>query len=330
MIKNFYNKYTDDQKVSFWVVVSNIFLVVFSFGLGLLIQDSMLNKTQEMNKVLAQYEYGNKIFPAVKAIYGNSTSEILLELNRWKNMENEDSMPHSLKEIYTNHTTAYLNTVDTLVKVMGELKYYCPDYYDTISCNNSTLIISSTLLKFLTELKQRNGDIDSIGHDYIDRIKSNPDIFIYGGGIPDMEKNEVLQVLLDSLKQEFKYGKVLEDSSKIHIPELVETVKGFNDRRVSQYEEIIIPEMNKALLKNVLVLEELKTKNADFFKGKDIESFFTFEWLAFAVAIFLAICISIVFAIRIFPRKINRNHTSQEYEMLKKKLAEYELQQDKK
>lgn len=330
MIKNFYNKYTDDQKVSFWVVVSNIFLVVFSFGLGLLIQDSMLNKTQEMNKVLAQYEYGSKIFPAVKAIYGNSASEILLELNEWKNIENEDSTVYSLKKIYTNHTTAYFNTVDTLVKVMGELKHYYPDYYDTISCNNSKLIFSSTLLRFFTALKQRNGDIDSIGHNYIDRIKSNPDLFIYGNGIPDMKEYGELQFKLDSLKQKFKEMKALEDSSKIHIPELVEAVKGFNDSRFSDLEDVLIPAMNKALLKNILVLEELKTKNAEFGKGKDIKSFFTWEWLAFAVAIFLAICISIFFAIRIFPRKINRNHTSQEYEKLKKKLAEYELQQDKK
>lgn len=283
-----------------------------------------------MNKVLAQYEYGSKIFPAVKAIYSNSASEILLELNEWKNTENEDSTVYSLKEIYTNHTTAYFNTVDTLVKVMGELKHYYPDYYDTISSNNSKLIFSSTLLRFFTALKQRDGDIDSIGHNYIDRIKSNPDLFIYGNGIPDMKEYDELQFKLDSLKQKFKEMKALEDSSKIHIPELVEAVKGFNDSRFSDLEDVLIPAMNKALLKNILVLEELKTKNAEFGKGKNIKSFFTFEWLAFAVAIFLAICISIFFAIHIFPRKINRNHTSQEYEKLKKKLAEYELQQDKK
>ena len=330
MIRRFYNKYTDDQKVSFWVVVSNIFLVVFSFGLGLLIQDSMINKTQEMNKVLAQYEYGSKIFPAVRTIYGNSASEILLELNKWNNIENEDSTLHTLKEIYTNHTAAYYNTVDTLVKVMGELKYYCPEYYNTISKNNSTLIFSSTLLRFFATLKQRDGNPDSIGNNCIDKLISNPDLLIYGGGIQDIEEYGQLSGKLDSLRQEFQEVKALEDSSKIHIPELVEAVKEFNDSRFSDIEDLLIPAMNKALLKNLLILEELKTKNAEFGKGKGIESFFTIEWLAFAVAIFLAIGISIVFTIHIFPQRINRNHTSQEYEKLKKKLARYEQQQDKK
>lgn len=330
MIRRFYNKYTDDQKVSFWVVVSNIFLVVFSFGLGLLIQDSMINKTQEMNKVLAQYEYGSKIFPAVRTIYGNSASEILLELNQWNKVKDDDSTLVTLKNIYASHTAAYYNTVDTLVKVMGELKYYCPEYYNTISKNNSKLIFCSTLLKFFDTLKQREGNIDSIDNNCIDKIRSNPDLLIYGNSLMELEELDQLSLMLDSLKQDFQETRALEDSTKVHIPELVETLQEFNDSKFSVYENILVPEMNKALLNNLIVLDELKTKNAEFGKGKGIESFFTKEWLAFAVAIFLAIGISIVFAIHIFPQRINRNHTSQEYEKLKKKLARYEQQQDKK
>lgn len=330
MIRRFYNKYTDDQKVSFWVVVSNIFLVVFSFGLGLLIQDSMLNKTQEVNKVLAQYEYGSKIFPAVRTIYGNSASEILLELNQWNKVKDDDSTLVTLKNIYASHTAAYYNTVDTLVKVMGELKYYCPEYYNTISKNNSKLIFCSTLLKFFDTLKQREGNIDSIDNNCIDKIRSNPDLLIYGNSLMELEELDQLSLMLDSLKQDFQETRALEDSTKVHIPELVEALQEFNDSKFSVYENILVPEMNKALLNNLIVLDELKTKNATFFREKGIGSFFTWAWLVFIVAIFLAIGISIVFAIHIFPQRINRNHTSQEYEKLKKKLARYEQQQDKK
>lgn len=334
MIKHFYNRYSDDQKVRFWVVVSNIVLIIFTFGLGLLIQNSMVSTSAELQTLNTQYEYGSKILPAVEKIYNTDTSEILASLSLW-NLEPDDNNKHleeALDSIYYNNRELYLTSVDTMIHVMGELKYYIPQYRNSISKNNSTLIVCSAVLKELNEISLNN--ISSITPSSIrNRVMGTPDLWIYGNGLEgmDVSKIEVALNQLDSLYSEVKKNNIhlrqLGDSIENEEPELNKSIISICNADIRKYEKDIIPHLNKAYIKNLLLLQSISEGNIIEHDDLNICAFFMNKgWAIFIVAIFLGIMIAIAFSVKVFPKRLNRNHTTKDYEQLQKRLKYSERQ----
>lgn len=330
MIKHFYNRYSDDQKVSFWVVVSNIVLVIFTFGFGLLIQNSMVSTSAELQTMNAQYEYGSKILPAVEKIYNTGTSEILALLSQW-NLEAEDNhtrIEDTLDSIYYNNRGLYLTSVDTMIHVMGELKYYIPQYRNDISKNNSILIMSSATLKELNNILLDSTSLipsSSIKN----RVMNSPDLWIYGS--MDVSMIEVGLNQLDSLYSEIKKNNIglrqLGDSIKNEEPELNKSIISICDADIRKYEKGVIPHLNKAYIKNLLLLQRISEGNITEHDDLNICSFFMNKgWAIFVVAIIIGVIISIYFTVIVFPRRVNRNHTTKDYELLQKRLKNSERQ----
>lgn len=314
MIRHFYNKYSDTQKVSFWVVVSNIVLVVFTFGFGVLIQDSMLRSNQKINTAIARYDYGSRVFPIVKSIYSTSGNKILFEFEKWDNINDREEQIDSLYNIYINNKEIYSTFCDTLVHAMGTMRYYFPDYEQEIAFNNTKILMINNLLKYFDSLKNRRQDTDSINLVLLRDINEDPELWIYGIG-PDLELNNMMNKLLSSADQEVENSRSLEDSTLIRIPELYKPLVDFNNQGIVNGEKYLILNLNKAVFENIKMLNEISHPEIKD-SWSDFREFFTWHWLVFGFAIIFSIGCSIVFVVKIFPRRINRNHTTEEYKNL--------------
>lgn len=328
MIKTFYNRYSDDQKVSFWMVVSNIVLVVFTFGFGLLIQDNMVSKTQSLNQRLKQYEYGIKVLPAVKQVYTNGgASKLLYSMSKLTSFSDSDidGLSEYIENEYFSNRAAFLNASDSLIKIMGELKYYLPEWKDSIDVCNTQLIIATSALKELASTKniQNSVGINSLK----EQILSSPELWIYGNGLDGVDIVKLdcqLSDLGEKLREVRESSKSLNeigDTLASDIPEISLSIKNFNDEYIKRFERLFILPLSKAYIKDLKLLHEIA-------KGNDIEDnagkIYNLNWVSFFIALVIAVCVATFFAVLVFPRKFNRNHTSEEYETINKKLQETE------
>ena len=320
MLKHFYNKYSDDQKVSFWVVVSNIVLVIFTFGFGILIQDSMLRSNQKVNAAIARYDYGSRVFPMVKSIYSEYGSEILCEFNKWKEVSDNVAQTDSLYNIYLNNKEIYSHFCDTLVHTMGSLKYYFPEYEREISINNTQILMCNGLLKYFDSLKNRSQDADSISNVLLYNINKSPDLWIYGNG-HDSQLNDSIEKLISLNKEQINGEISLEDSTLSLIPELYEPLVDLNNQNIVNQEIELIKNLNRSILSNIIIFNKISRPESND-SWSHIKEFFTWHWLVFILVILLSIVGAIFFAVVIFPRRINRNHTSEEYRKLEKTISQ--------
>lgn len=318
MIKQFYNRYSDEQKVSFWSVVSNIFLVIFTFGFGILIQDSMLRSNQKISNAIVRYDYGSRLFPSVKSIYSENGTTILFELQKWENMKDKENSKDSLYEIYRNNREEYLAFTDTVVHVLGTLKYYFPDYKKYIADNNTKIITINNLLHYLHSVKNRVQIPDAEIPSLLESFSIDPDLWIYGGGA-DLEILASEKDLIKSVNYEIAKDKPLEDSIAVLVPELHQPFVDWKNNDIVAGEHKLIVKLNEALLSNLMIFEKINNPDENG-PISNFNDFFTWQWLVFIVAIVMGIVISIFFTTIIFPRKLNRNHSSSEYKRLEEMI----------
>lgn len=322
MIKTFYNKYTDDQRVNFWVVVSNIVLVIFTFGFGILIQDSMLKSNQKINNALVRYDYGARVLPLIESVYSESGTKILYEFKKWEIEKDESIREDSLYRIYVNNKSYYTDFLDSLVHCMGALKYYFPEYEESIGLNNSKIIMIQGTLNYLDSIKRRRQLNIQKTNAFLDSLCFKPDIWIYGVG-PDMDVRNSMSETFQTINDELNQTKSLEDSTAQILPELYQPLVDFNNQGIVAGEKLLIVKLNKAVFENIEILYAISHPETDSF-GDRIGNFFTWQWIIFIFILLLGILSAVVFVVKIFPREINRNHSSQDYDDLKKKLDDTE------
>ena len=67
-IKKLYTRMRPEAKQSFWTVITNIFLVAFTFWMGIYVQDIVASRNSQYNARLARIEYMEKVKPRYEAL----------------------------------------------------------------------------------------------------------------------------------------------------------------------------------------------------------------------------------------------------------------------
>ena len=67
-IKQNYSPLSPDSKSSFWQILTNIFLVFFTFWMGIFVQDLIASKNEAVNKKMVTFEYVDRLSPNYKKI----------------------------------------------------------------------------------------------------------------------------------------------------------------------------------------------------------------------------------------------------------------------
>lgn len=61
-LNSIYNRLSNDQKPNYWSAVTNVVLVIFTFWMGLAVQQMIVDKNSEYTSKLVQYEYLDKVY----------------------------------------------------------------------------------------------------------------------------------------------------------------------------------------------------------------------------------------------------------------------------
>lgn len=76
-IKRNYTPLSPDSKSSFWQILTNIFLVFFTFWMGIFVQDLIASKNEAINKKMVTFEYVDRLNPNYKKLlYSDFVSDL--------------------------------------------------------------------------------------------------------------------------------------------------------------------------------------------------------------------------------------------------------------
>lgn len=80
-----YKQISTSQKSNYWTIVTNTFLVLFTFWMGIFVQDLIARKNSSINDKLVKIQYVDNMLPDMKALWSNevfSNSKELLWLGK--------------------------------------------------------------------------------------------------------------------------------------------------------------------------------------------------------------------------------------------------------
>ncbi len=80
-LQNYYRGMRPEAKQAFWVSVTNICLVIFTFWMGLYVQDAVANKNVEYGARMARIEYMDKYLPALDTLTSKYYKQYVLLAN---------------------------------------------------------------------------------------------------------------------------------------------------------------------------------------------------------------------------------------------------------
>lgn len=84
-MRNDYKQISSNQKSNYWTIVTNTFLVLFTFWMGIFVQDLIARKNSSINDKLVRIQYVDKMLPDMKSLWSNevfSNSKELLWLGK--------------------------------------------------------------------------------------------------------------------------------------------------------------------------------------------------------------------------------------------------------
>lgn len=286
-INDIYKNLTSDQKISFWTMTTNIVLVVFTAWLGFLVQDIIVSKNTNIQSKLVQYEYGEKLFPALSTIYanGNPYSQIA-PIVADKNMPIENKR-EQVYEIMSKDKDAFTSLGDSVITVMGALKYYVDyKYSKEISKNNGIILMCNAIISEVDSIKM-NPDY-KIDKNLISNLLNSKEYYLYCG------INSANRAEIDSLYTE--YSKLIDVNS------------------IRSTLEPCFLYQSEAVLGNLIILQELCEDPRRDSSFKNLMPFL----LLFGC--FLCIIISMwIISNYIVPKGIHRKHSDEDYNKLQKK-----------
>lgn len=112
-----YNSLSDKQRQAFWNSAINIFLVIFTFWLGLTVQYIVADSNQVYNEKLLRFEYRDKI---ENDKYRLSKALSLLENSTYPNADMQLVMNY---ELFCSALNDYLTITDSILLIFNDLKW---------------------------------------------------------------------------------------------------------------------------------------------------------------------------------------------------------------
>lgn len=284
-ITRIYRMLSDDQKINFWTITTNVFLVVFTFWMGLAVQKMVANKSAEVSNRLTHYEYMEKFFPKYDAFYKQFGS-LILELGQpiiSNGLSDEERSMYMLK-IWQNKQNEIENLADSLIILTGELKYYQPskEVLNKFTSNNGLMIV------LLDALDESNKSIKKDSAVVMNR-RASYGLFLYGSPNKNMNK-------IDSL---------IKQINKLDQPTALKNV--------------IFPYLMQPLISNLMELQKIIEVNQQE-EDSLIEKYDI--WLILALSILLGFLLCYIFSSIIAPKTIDRKHTDKDYSDLENKMQQ--------
>lgn len=178
---NFYKRLSHNDKVQFWQIVTNVFLVIFTFWMGLSVQKMVVDNATKFNDNKTKVDY---ILPIYNKILSKETfikfvSEIKTDSNR-----DIKSAAKNIQEWTTTNIDTVISDAKEIVELMSIFRYYVNDEeYRTISAHNSSILLNIKLIElFKYHIPGENIDIKNSLTGYINSEEYMKNVYHYVGG----------------------------------------------------------------------------------------------------------------------------------------------------
>lgn len=135
-----YKTLSEIQKNNFWASVINIFLIVFTFWLGLTIQFMIVDTNAKYNNQLIRLEYNEKIshdyekFLYYQQLFNNDIAQLIKGSKTEQHVRRASLSPDKM--------LVYANTVDSIVQYATKLSWSIPNNNIKV-LRNELLMVSS-------------------------------------------------------------------------------------------------------------------------------------------------------------------------------------------
>lgn len=151
-VSDYYKSMSHDQKIIFWQITTNVFLVFFTFWMGLFVQDFVADKNAKLSQELIRFDYVDRIYPTYKNVANNEVMDSLwqytLETQRFENdsKKRHESLMNAANYIQKNQDKVS-NWATNMCTTLSDFKYYLNKKdFDSISNNNAEILMSLKLL----------------------------------------------------------------------------------------------------------------------------------------------------------------------------------------
>lgn len=285
-INDIYKRLTSDQKISFWTMTTNIVLVVFTAWLGFLVQDIIVSKNTNIQSKLVQYEYGEKLFPAINNIYVNGNPyNKLIPIATNKQLSDEDRMRRTF-DIMNVNKNEFLTLGDSVVSVMGRLKYFI-DYKNChdIETNNATIYTCNAIIREMDSIQ--NNPEYPINTQFISEILNSKDFYLYCGA------NSANREQLDSLYTE------------------ISKIRKVNSVTFRSLLQMCYVQQSIAVIQNLSILHKISENHR---KESAFQS--VLPYILLIMCFICIICTMWVIANFIVPKGIHRKYSDEDYNEL--------------
>lgn len=170
-----YKKMSKNNKVVFWQVITNLFLVVFTFWMGLFVQDFIASKNASVNERLLQMQYNEKVYPKYVEVEKHEFLDKIYRIVH-ESKSNQDSIDAKFAALWLGcNLILYSDTIDSIarrnVSIMNEYRYYCLDksQSDSITVNNAAILLFLKTKELIRNdsIKKSYNDFKKEFQDYI-------------------------------------------------------------------------------------------------------------------------------------------------------------------
>lgn len=142
---NFYKKLSHNDKVLFWQIVTNVFLVIFTFWMGLSVQKMVVDNATKFNDNKTKVDY---LLPIYNKIIAKETFIKFVSEITTASKEDIKTAANNISEWTSNNIDTVISDAKEIVELMSIFRYYVNDEeYRTISAHNSNILLNIKLIE---------------------------------------------------------------------------------------------------------------------------------------------------------------------------------------
>lgn len=153
-------KTTDEKAIGFWTIVSNCFLVVFTFWLGIVVQSLVAEKNSTVSSALANMEYVKKVKPLVDSLnikYGPMLMEftsIPSDKDKYGKPTFSDADNEAVLNHYNKYGASYADFFNDLSYTFAQIYEFDHDCPDIMRTSARTLPLLYPMIKSVSDNKR--------------------------------------------------------------------------------------------------------------------------------------------------------------------------------
>ena len=155
---NFYKRLSHNDKVQFWQIVTNVFLVIFTFWMGLSVQKMVIDDATKFNDNKTRVDY-------ILTIYNNIASkQTFIQYAQILQTASQSGIKEAAVQASdwaVENIDVVISDAKDFVKSMNIFRYYVdPEDYNTIRAHNSAILLLIKLIEsYNTQMSESNNEI---------------------------------------------------------------------------------------------------------------------------------------------------------------------------